>query len=394
MTARAVEWVLVVYYGPSAHRATYGRLPGNKYTKDYIQLWKRTDFIDDLKAAFPSLEGGPSVLITYRWPKGSAEGKVVRESADRPHLAWDTNQAPVPWRMLNDPTESTAQTIRGNPSRTNEQAADEEYNQLTSSGFGQPFLIAVKLQGEATTLHLRVQIENPENQFKWADLLNAPPVVRDLAASTSKNSTLAWRLFNDGELYFDPDLKGNPWAAGGEPTAGALITSGSAGQNQALLDSDLLAEGLARSDEEVSEFKSRIESDKYEVPDATSTVKTRGSAQKAFADNVKKNYEGRCALSGVKTPAFLIASHIVPWSVDQTIRLDPSNGICLSVFIDRAFEKGFIVIQDDGTVSVDFEKIGDDTELKKHLEHYDGIKLSAPKAHPPKADYLKRRRDL
>jgi hypothetical protein len=399
MTAKAVEWVLVVYYGPSAHRATYGRLPGNKYTKDYIQLWKRTEFIDDLKAAFPSLEGDPSISITYRWPKGSAEGKVVRESADRPHLAWDTNRAPDPWRMLNDPTESTAQTIRGNPSRTNEQAADDEYNQLISSGFGQPFLVAVKLKDEATTLHLQVQIENPESQFKWADLLDAPPVVRELAASTSKNSTLAWRLFNDGELYFDPDRKGNSWAAGGGPTNEALITSGAAGQNQAFavkseLDSDLLAEGLARSDEEISEFKSRIESDNYEVPDATSTVKTRGSAQKAFADNVKKNYESRCALSGVKTPAFLIASHIVPWSVDQTIRLDPSNGICLSVFIDRAFEKGFIVIQDDGTVTVDFDKIGDDTELRKQLERYDGVKLSAPRAHPPKAEYLKRRRGL
>lgn len=229
-------------------------------------------------------------------------------------------------------------------------------------------------------------------------------MIRELAASTSRNSALAWRLFKGGqegesELYFDPNEKGNPWVAGGGQTAEGMTTSGSAAKNQALagyseLDSDLLAESLARSDEEISEFKSRIESDNYEVPDATSTVKTRGSAQKAFADSVKKNYGGRCALSGVKTPAFLIASHIVPWSLDQTIRLDPSNGICLSVFIDRAFEKGFIVIQDDGTVTVDFEKIGDDTELRKQLECYDGVKLSAPKAHPPKADYLKRRRDL
>lgn len=400
MTAKPVEWVLVVYYGPSAHRATYGRLPGKKYTKDYIQLSRRRKFIDDLKTAFPSVEDGPSISITYKWPTGAAEGKIFRQSADRPHLAWDTSKAPDPWRMLTHPTENTAQTIRGDPSRATQKAADEEYNQLITSGFGQPYLLAVKLKGEATTLHLRVHIEKPESPFEWADLHNAPAVIRELAASISKNSALAWRLFNEGELYFDPDRKGNPWVAGGEPTTEALITpSGAAGKNQALavyseLDSDLLAEGLARSDEEVSEFKSRIESDNYEVPDATSTVKTRGSAQKAFADNVKKNYEGRCALSGVKTPAFLIASHIVPWSVDQTIRLDPSNGICLSVLIDRAFEKGFIVIQDDGTVTVDFEKIGDDTELRKQLEGYDGVKLSAPKAHPPKADYLKRRRDF
>ncbi len=43
---------------------------------------------------------------------------------------------------------------------------------------------------------------------------------------------------------------------------------------------------------------------------------------------------------------------------------------------------------------IDFEKIGDDMELRKQLERYDGVKLRAPKAHPPKADYLKRRRDL
>ena len=99
-------------------------------------------------------------------------------------------------------------------------------------------------------------------------------------------------------------------------------------------------------------------------------------------------------MTGIRAPEFLIASHIVPWSVDQTIRLDPANGICLSVLIDRAFEKGFIVIQDDGTVAVDFGKIGDDYELRKQLEGYDGVKLSPPKAHPPKADYLKRRREL
>lgn len=399
MTAKPVEWILVVYYGPSAHRATYGRLPGKKYTKDYIQLSRRPKFIDDLKTAFPFIEDGPFISITYKWPTGAAEGKIFRQSADRPHLAWDTSKAPDPWRMLTYPTENTAQTIRGDPSHATQKAADEEYNQLISSGFGQPYLLAAKLKGEATTLHLRVHIDNPESGFKWADLHNAPTMIRELAASTSKNSALAWRLFNNGELYFDPEKKGNPWVVGDDPSTEAMITSGATGKNQAMavysdLDSDLLAEGLARSDEEVSKFQSCIESDNYEVPDATSTVKTRGSAQKAFADNVKKNYEGRCALSGVKTPTFLIASHIVPWSVDQTIRLDPSNGICLSVLIDRAFEKGVIVIQDDGTVTVDFERIGDDTELRKQLEGYNGVKLSKPKAHPPKADYLQRRRDL
>ena len=46
------------------------------------------------------------------------------------------------------------------------------------------------------------------------------------------------------------------------------------------------------------------------------------------------------------------------------------------------------------TVTVNFEKIADDLELKKQLLGYDGTKLSAPKSDPPKVDYLKRRRNL
>ena len=55
MAAQPVEWVLVVYYGPSAHRATYGRLDGQdtKYTKDYIQLSKKPEFLEAVSSLFP-----------------------------------------------------------------------------------------------------------------------------------------------------------------------------------------------------------------------------------------------------------------------------------------------------------------------------------------------------
>lgn len=112
MSARRVEWILIVRYGISAHRATYGRLRGKLYTKDYIQLSRKSDFIRDMEAAFPVLAAGASsVSITYKWPGGSAEGKIFRKSADRPHLAFETrNGAPAPWKMRDLPTESTPET--------------------------------------------------------------------------------------------------------------------------------------------------------------------------------------------------------------------------------------------------------------------------------------------
>lgn len=400
MSSKQVEWILVVRYTLATHKATYGRLAGTEYTKDYIQLSRLTDFIHDLEAAFPALARADRASISFKWPTGSEGGTIFRRSSDRPHLTWSTRRgAPDPWRMLKSPTKATAQTIRGDPSHLDAASADQEFRQLMSSGFGQPYLIAVKLRDEPATLHLRVQIADPEAQFGWADLRNAPPAVRELAEATTRNRALAWRLFARGEdaPRFDPDLKGNPWSVRG--TSPAIQTSGPEGAIEGVaqsseLDSDLIAEGLARSDEEVADFEQRIKAGNYEVPDSVTTTKTRGSAQRVFAAEVKKNYGWTCAVTGIKTPKFLIASHIVPWSVDEKIRLDPSNGICLSVLIDRAFENGFVLVEDDLVVTVDWGKLGADAELKKQLGAYDGIKLKQPKAHAPKVEYLRRRRSL
>lgn len=410
MTYKLVEWMLVVHYGKSAHRATYGRLPSQTYTKDYIQLSRKTDFVSDLEAAFPEIAGGKqSIPIEFVWPAGTAEGKLFRRSADRPHLAWETNSAPPPWKMSPHPSATTAETILGDPTKTSSADADIEFQKLLASEFGQPFLIAVKLNGEPQKLHLRVLIEAPSPEFSWAAIEKAPQVVKDLAEKTSKTSALAWKLLNaaaeEDKLYFDPDRKVDPWT--NKPpakTTTATVASPSNlitdEQNKAKsstpseVDSDTSAEALPFSEEEASGYFEQIQSGGYAVASSTATVKTRGSAQKAFAEVVKKNYGNKCALTGIKTREFLIASHIVPWSVDETIRLDPSNGICLSVFVDRAFEHGFLVIGDDFVANVEWEKIGADSNLRDALQSLDGVKLSEPQAHPPRVEYLQRRRGL
>ena len=59
---------------------------------------------------------------------------------------------------MTSPSEATVETIRGNPDLKDELAADLEHEQLILSGFGQPFLIAVKLRGEEGVLVLRVHL--------------------------------------------------------------------------------------------------------------------------------------------------------------------------------------------------------------------------------------------
>jgi predicted restriction endonuclease len=132
---------------------------------------------------------------------------------------------------------------------------------------------------------------------------------------------------------------------------------------------------LEADPDEVEVFRDRIERNSFEVPDSTATVKTSGSAQKAFADRVKSNYGFQCAITGIETKDFLVAAHIVPWSKDQSIRLDPSNGICLSLVVDRAFEKGYLRIEDDHTIRIDWDKVGKDRVLRSQLKPYEGRKL-------------------
>ena len=64
--------------------------------------------------------------------------------------------------------------------------------------------------------------------------------------------------------------------------------------------------------------------------------------------------EQSCRLTHIRTPALLIASHIMPWRSCTTAaeRLDGANGLLLAPHVDRLFDKGFISFNDDGHVLI------------------------------------------
>lgn len=447
MVAKPVEWVLVVYYGPAAHQAIYGRqVRRGGYTKDYIQLSRKKPFLDTVENLFSVSASATGVVpLTYKWPAGTAPGAFVLHSGDRPHLKWETSLgAPQAWKMAIAPSDAVPETIPGDPSHLNFSDAENEFALLSTRGAGQPYLMAIKLRDEPRTLHLRAYLDNPSSAFAWADLGLVPPVIQALAAKTSQTSALAWALFqSDGivpatqventlsqlgvpenrtaiienldedtgralatylrrpglGLFFDPSQNHDAWL---QPVPLSTRSIGSIDDLLETLETrfpadpqgDSAAEFLESDPDEVDAFRHQIEQKSYEVANSTATVKTRGSAQKAFAGAVKANYGNRCAITGIVTKDFLVASHIVPWSVDQSIRLDPSNGICLSLLVDRAFEKGYLLIEDDLTIRIDWGRVADDEVLRTQLERYDGQQLNAPSKEVPMPEYLQRRRAL
>lgn len=74
--------------------------------------------------------------------------------------------------------------------------------------------------------------------------------------------------------------------------------------------------------------------------------------QSFFRQAVLSSYENTCCITGIAVPECLTASHIVPWSVDENFRTDPTNGLCLSATFDRLFDNGLITITADFNISI------------------------------------------
>ena len=150
----------------------------------------------------------------------------------------------------------------------------------------------------------------------------------------------------------------------------------------------LLAEREGRRVEETAQ----IETDDLPPPgkERDAIVRIRVN-QSFFRRRVLSAYDFRCCVTGLGIKSLLVASHIVPWSIDKDNRLNPRNGLCLNALHDRAFdsglmwvEKGFIIRLSDKLLK---EKDGPD-EIREWFLSFDGKSLLLPKNFQPDSNLL------
>lgn len=94
-----------------------------------------------------------------------------------------------------------------------------------------------------------------------------------------------------------------------------------------------------------------------------------------------------CCVTGLAIPDSLIASHIVPWSIDIKNRLNPMNGLCLNPLHERAFDRGYLTIDQDYRVVVSRSA---DHEL---LAKYHGHPIKLPDRFRPAREFLASHRE-
>lgn len=124
--------------------------------------------------------------------------------------------------------------------------------------------------------------------------------------------------------------------------------------------------------------------------DKESIVKIRVN-QTFFRNTVLASYNQKCCVTGISIPAVLIASHIVPWSIDKKNRTDPRNGLCLNSFHDRAFDNGLMTILPNYKIRISREvsdKYKFDKQVQSFLLKFDGKSINLPDKFLPGEEFL------
>ena len=146
-------------------------------------------------------------------------------------------------------------------------------------------------------------------------------------------------------------------------------------------------EGLGMEKQVRDDTSDRVGEDR--ITQATTRI-----GQNFFRSAVLSAYSGRCCVTGLSLPTLLVASHIVPWSHDSANRVNPRNGLLLSVLHDKAFDTGIITVRDDMTVQVSHKhSVRNDKFFSESITHYDGQSISLPEKFTPDRGFLSYHRE-
>lgn len=127
--------------------------------------------------------------------------------------------------------------------------------------------------------------------------------------------------------------------------------------------------------------------------------KTRLSLTKArvnqnfFRKMILASYNSKCCITGLPFEQLLVASHIIPWSEDRKVRLNPQNGLCLNALHDKAFDSGLITVDESYRVVVSKEVNSFNSTDTGLIRDTEGLKISLPNRFIPDQSFLEHHRE-
>ena len=117
--------------------------------------------------------------------------------------------------------------------------------------------------------------------------------------------------------------------------------------------------------------------------------------QDFFRELILDEYRTQCCVSGLNVPDVLRASHIVGWAEDETNRLNPTNGLCLSATYDAAFDRHLISFDEDCRLifSPVLAEFCGNQAFQTQFKAFEGRPLAMPKRFRPDRAFLEKHRE-
>ena len=117
-----------------------------------------------------------------------------------------------------------------------------------------------------------------------------------------------------------------------------------------------------------------------------------------FRNSVLMAYAGRCCVTGLNCSDLLVASHIKPWkdSDAKTERTNPSNGLCLNAFYDKAFDQGLITVDKNLRIITSRKLFASemDDSTREWVKTYDKKEIILPDKFIPAKEFLEYHNDV
>ena len=220
-----------------------------------------------------------------------------------------------------------------------------------------------------------------------------PDVIQLAKLMNRTPSAVAMRLSNFASVDSYHQKRGIKGLTGGIKQVQPIWDEFSENKEELIFESEkILAQFQQTTIEE--KYKGLLDDiENYEGLSKVREVKTRVN-QNVFRQIVLVNYRGRCAITQINQSKLLIACHISPWSKDIANRLNPQNGILLNSLHDRAFENGFITIDNKMRVIIcsDWLK-SNNTFIVNTFNVYHRSEISIPERFLPDLKFLEQHRD-
>lgn len=113
--------------------------------------------------------------------------------------------------------------------------------------------------------------------------------------------------------------------------------------------------------------------------------------QSFFRATVLSSYENQCCITRLAEPRLLEACHIVSWSEDESIRTNPTNGLCMNTLFHSAYDKMLMSVTPDYQICISESFLHcarEDDKFYDYLCNLNNKQIILPNRFQPNKEYL------